>query len=70
MSFEEESLLVWPDVTFSLYLSFHFVNGVAVLDVQGDRASYHSLDEDLQAGSRLFSWEPPAWRSGRRPALC
>ena len=54
MSFEEESLLVWPDVTFSLYLSFHFVNGVAVLDVQGDRASYHSLDEDLHADSWFF----------------
>ena len=54
MSFEEESPLVWPDVTFCLYPSFHFVNGVAGLDVQGDRASYHSLDEDLHAGSRPF----------------
>merc|ERR1719265_1954073 len=44
---EDESLLVWGDSFFVLDLGLHVLNGVGLLNIEGDGLAGEGLDEDL-----------------------
>ena len=47
MAIECQALLFWRDAFFALDLGFDVVNGVSLMDVQGDRLACERLDEKL-----------------------
>ena len=48
---ENEALLVWWDTFFVLYLCLDILNRVRRLNIEGDRLTSQSLDEDLHSTS-------------------
>jgi len=49
---KDESLLVWGDSFLVLDLGFDGLNGVSLLDLEGDSLSSEGLDEDLHATTK------------------
>jgi len=46
---EDQTLLVWWDAFFVLYLRLHIVDGVTGFNFQGDRLPCQGFDKDLHA---------------------
>merc|ERR1712096_583882 len=51
LSGEDESLLVWGDALLVLDLGFDVLDGVRLLDLEGDGLAREGLDEDLHSTS-------------------
>jgi len=52
LSGEDESLLVWGDSFLILNLGLDVLNGVGLLDIEGDSLTSEGLDEDLHTTSK------------------
>merc|ERR1712070_468100 len=48
---EDESLLIWGNTFLVLDLGLHVLNGVGLLNIEGDGLSSEGLDEDLHTTS-------------------
>merc|ERR1711967_12613 len=51
LSGEDESLLIWGNTFLVLDLGLHVLNGVGLLNIEGDGLSSEGLDEDLHTTS-------------------
>ena len=50
LSGEDQSLLIWGDSLLVLDFSFHILDRIGRLDLEGDGLARQSLDEDLHCG--------------------